>query len=202
MRIILDIRPSLFILFALAVCATATKIVNSAHFMKNLNVLAFALTADFTLVLPAFFYIFVVRRKGLPAITLVPVFILSIVIAGFILPAARQSHLDLVKKLLPLLELVALGFIAIKIRTIIRHYRETRAAEIHSAKRRELKTGDYVSIALFGAPRLMIDLKQPIKVTGLFGMQKEVRRIALTVDDEKRFRDELNERLARFAPTA
>jgi hypothetical protein len=75
-------------------------------------------------------------------------------------------------------------------------------AEIHSAKCCEKKAGDYVSIALFGTPRLMIDLKQPIKVTGFWGVQKEAQCVAFTVDDEKRFRDELNKRLNRFAPTA
>jgi hypothetical protein len=262
----------------------------------------------------------------------------AIAIAGVILPAAQQTYLDLIKKLIPLLELVVLGFLFIKIRAIIKHYHaskvtaiysiealvasfqhvlgasvpakilvaellllyhafggwfkkftsrdpehavfsyhrrvgytaimcvvtlillvETTAlhllllhwsalaawiftglslysllwligdyhairlhpivldethlhlrigmrwraiiplsdiAEIQSPLRREKNTDD-MNFALFGSPRLVIALRQPVKIRGLFGIQKEARRLALTLDDEKRFRQELSNRLNR-----
>ncbi len=339
MRFALDCRAVTFVFLASAVFATAAWIVGSPHFTKNPDVLALAVTVDMVIILPAFFYFWIVRKRRLATLAFVPVFILAIVIAGIILPAAQQTYLDLVKKLIPLLEVLVLGFLIIKIRAIIRHYRaskvtaiystdalaasfqhvlgastpanilvtellllylafggwfkkftsrapehaifsyhrrvgyttitcvvalillvETTAlhillqrwsalaawiftglslysllwligdyhairlhplvldethlhlrigmrwratiplsgiAEIQNLSRREKSVDDYVSVALFGSPRLVMALRQPITIKGLFGIQKETWRLALTIDDEKRFRQELNGRLNR-----
>ncbi len=344
MRFALDFRLVTFVSLASLVFATAAWIVGSPHFTQNPDTLALALTMDMVVILPAFFYFWIVRKRRLPPLAFVPVFILAIVIAGIILPATQQTYLDLIKKLIPLLEVLVLGFLVIKIRAISKHYRagkltaiystdalvasfqrvlgastptnilvtellllyhafggwfkkftsrdpdhaifsyhrrvgytaimcvvallllvETTAlhlllqhwsalaawiftglslysllwligdyhairlhpivldethlhlrigmrwratiplsdiAEIQNLSRREKSDDDYVSVALFGSPRLVMALRQPIKIKGLFGIQKETRRLALTIDDEKRFRQELNVRLNRLAATA
>ncbi|HEY0607782.1 MAG TPA: hypothetical protein VGD58_33010 [Herpetosiphonaceae bacterium] len=50
----------------------------------------------------------------------------------------------------------------------------------------------YLNLALFGEPRLILDLKEPVVVQGLFGIQRAAARIGLSVDDEARFLTELN----------
>jgi len=339
MRFALDFRFVTFVFLALAVFATAAWIVGSPHFTQNPDVLALAVTMDMVIILPTFFYFWILRKSRLPTLAFVPVFILAIVIAGIILPAAQQTYLDLVKNLIPLLEVLALGFLFIKIQAITKQYRANKAtaiystealvasfqrvlgastpanilvtellllyhafggwfkkftsrdpehavfsyhrrvgytaimcvvtlillvettalhlllqrwsalaawiftglslysllwligdyhairlhpivldethlhlrigmrwratiplndiAEIQSPSHREKNADDYVSLTLFGSPRLVIFLQQPIKIRGLFGIQKKTRRLALTIDDEKRFRQELNNRLNR-----
>jgi hypothetical protein len=339
MRFVLDFRLVTFVSLATLVFATAAWIVSSPHFTQNPDALALAVTMDMVIILPAVFYFWIVRKRRLPTLAFVPAFILAIVIAGIILPAAQQTYLDLVKKFIPLLEVLVLGFLVIKIRAINQHYRankmtaiystealaasfqrvlgasrptnilvaellllyhafggwfkkftsrdpeqavfsyhrrvgytaimcvvtlillvETTAlhllllrwsalaawiftglslysllwligdyhairlhpivldethlhlrigmrwratiplndiAEIQNPSRREKNTTDCVSLALFGSPRLVMALRQPVKIKGLFGIQKETRRLALTIDDEKRFQQELNERLNR-----
>jgi hypothetical protein len=337
MRLTLNIHLFLFAILGLAICATEMWIVNSAYFLQNSSVLSFAIMLDLVIGLPVLYYIFIVRQRRIPIITLVPMLVLSIVIASFILPAAQQAPLDFIKKFIPLLELLVLGFIAVKIRTIVKHYRQAKLTEIYftealtaslertfgalpvvpifvtefsllyyacggwfkqfegwdsshlafsyhrkigyaailsalalvlivettalhillqqwstlaawiftglsiyslfwligdyhaqrlhpivlskthlhlraglrwratiqfsdigaieKAKPRESKAADYMNFTIFGQPHLVINLKQPVIVTGLFGIKKKVQRIGLTVDDEKQFREALNKRI-------
>jgi hypothetical protein len=336
MRLTLNTHPFLFAILGLAICATEMWIVHSTYFLQNPSMLSLAITLDIVLGLPALYYFFVVRQRRIPAITLVPVLVLAIIIASFILPAAQQALLNVIKKFIPLLELFVLGFIAVKIRTIVKHYRQAKLTEIYftealaasleralgalpivpilvtefsllyyawggwfkrfkswnsshlafsyhrktgyaailgalglilivettalhillqqwsalaawiftglsiysllwligdyhaqrlhpivlsethlhlraglrwraiipfsdieaiqTAKPRESKAVDYMSFTIFDQPRLMIYLKQPVLVTGLFGIKKRVQRIGLTVDDEGRFREALSKR--------
>jgi hypothetical protein len=143
MRFALDFRVATFVCLAFAIFSTAAWIVGSPHFAKNPNVLALAVTMDMVIILPAFFYFWIVRKRRLPRLAVIPVFVLAILVAGVILPTAQQTYLALVKKVIPLLEVLVLGFLAVKI---------------------------------------------------------QARRLALAIDDEKRFRQELNNRLNRIAP--
>ncbi len=343
MRLTLNIHLFLFAILGLGICATEMWIVHSAYFLQNPNVISFAMTLDLVIGLPVLYYIFVVRQRRIPAITLVPVLVLAIVIASFILPATQQAPLDFIKKFIPLLELLVLGFIAIKIRTIVKHYHQAKLTEIYftealaaslerslgalpivpilvtefsllyyawggwfkqfkswdsshlvfsydrktgysailgalalvlivettalhillqqwstlaawsftglsfysllwlfgdyhaqrlhpivlskahlhlraglrwratipfsdigaiqKAKPRESKAADYMNFTIFGQPRCVIDLKQPVIVTGLFGITRKVQRIGLAVDDEGQFREELSKRIEEAAET-
>lgn len=337
MRFVLNIHLFLFAILGLAICATEMWIVHSTYFLQNPSVLSLAITLDIVIGLPVLYYIFIVRQRRIPAITLVPVLVLAIVIASFILPAAQQSLLDFIKKFIPLFELVVLGFIVVKIRTIVKHYHQAKLTEIYftdalaaslertfgalpivpilvtefallyyawggwfkqfkswdsshltfsyhrkngygailgalvlillvettalhillqqwstlaawiftgfsiyslfwligdyhaqrlhpivlskthlhlsaglrwrasipfsdisaiqNAKPRENKDADYMSLTIFGQPRLVIGLKQPVLVTGLFGIKKKAQRIGLAVDDERQFREALRKRI-------
>jgi hypothetical protein len=334
MRLTLNIHLFLFATLGLAICATEMWIVHSAYFLQNPSVFAFAIALDLVMGLPVLYYIFVVRQRRIPALTLVPVVVLAIVIASFILPATQQAPLDFIKKFIPLLELFVLGLIAIKIRTLVKQYHQAKLSAIYltdalttsleqtlgaslfvtiiiteflllycavggwfkqfkrrdssyrafsyhrktgyaavlgvlvlvligettalhillqqwntvaawiftglslysllwlmgdfhaqrlhpivlskahlhlragmrwratipfsdigaiqKANPRERKAAGYMSLAIFGQPRLVIRLKQPVIVTGLFGITKEVQRIGLAVDDERQFQEALS----------
>jgi len=333
----LNLYWPLFIALAASICAAEIWIASSAFFMQNPNALAFGITADIVIAIPSLYYFFVVRKKQAPLITLVPVMVLSLAVASFILPAGQQNYLEVAKKAVPLLELAALGYIAAKIRAIIKNFHAAKQSEIYfidalteSCKRvlgrlpalgfvlteftlvyfafggwfkkfanldsnnmpfsyhrkngyaailgviimvlitetialhlllqiwskvaawiftglsiyglfwllgdyqamrlhpivlsreclylraglrwrtviplaeiagiqkfnsREKRTGDYLGLAVFGDPRLVIHCRQPVLVQGLFGIKREACRIGLTVDDEKLFLETLHQRL-------
>ncbi len=121
----------LFIALAVSICAVEIWIVSSAFFAQNPGALAFGITFDLVIGIPALYYFLVVRKKRAPAITAIPITILTFVIAGFILPAAQQNYLEWVKKIIPLFELVVLGFIIVKIRTMVKIFRDVKQREIY-----------------------------------------------------------------------
>jgi hypothetical protein len=127
----LNLYWPLFIALAVSVCAVEIWIVSSAFFAQNPSALAFGITLDIVIGIPALYYFLVVRKKRAPAITVIPITILTFFIAGFILPAAQQNYLDWVKKIIPLFELVVLGFIIVKIRTIVKIFRDVKQREIY-----------------------------------------------------------------------
>lgn len=59
---------------------------------------------------------------------------------------------------------------------------------------RDARPPDYLSFARAGEARLVLVLRHPIRVHGLFGMGKHVSRIGLFVDDINAFRAELEQR--------
>ena len=55
--------------------------------------------------------------------------------------------------------------------------------DVRRPKPSDAKSPDYLTFARAGEARLVIALKQPVRVHGLFGIQKEVSRIGLFADD-------------------
>lgn len=112
----------LFVGMVITICAIAIGIVASTSFAENPDLFAWAITFDIALGIPTLYYCLVVRRKQAPPFTLVPIFILSVVLASLILPVAQHAYLDLLKLAIPALELFLLSYIVIKIRAIIKNY--------------------------------------------------------------------------------
>jgi hypothetical protein len=56
-----------------------------------------------------------------------------------------------------------------------------------------------LNLAISGEPRLILDLKEPVIVHGLFGIQKKASRIGLSVDDEALFQAALSKHIASAA---
>lgn len=84
-----------------------------------------AVTVDLVLIIPALHYLLVVRRHRLPAITVVPVFFLSLAIASVVLPADDRALYDLVVRLAVPLELGVAGYILYR---LLLGWRAIRAA--------------------------------------------------------------------------
>lgn len=66
----------------------------------EVGVFSAALTLDFTLVVPALVYIFVIRTGRLPLITLVPVFVAGYAMANLTIPHQHQEALDMIRFLI------------------------------------------------------------------------------------------------------
>ncbi len=52
------------------------------------------------------------------------------------------------------------------------------------------KRQDYLNAVVFGAPRYLIDLEQPVTASGPYGIQRQVNQVAFTIDDPDRFEEE------------
>lgn len=92
-------------------------IVNSTAFQYNERFLSIVLTFDLTVFLPLA-YFFLIRKTAIPKFSVIPIFILSIVLASAIIPGKHQGVLDMIKYLITPIELFVFGFIAYKIHKI------------------------------------------------------------------------------------
>ena len=63
------------------------------------------------------------------------------------------------------------------------------------------RAAGYLHAALLGAPRLLLDLDEPVEVEGLYGLAKRgVSRVGVTVDDHAVFMAELEARVRAASP--
>lgn len=98
----------------LAIMLIALAIVSSEAFSANPNELAVAITVDLTLISPLL-YLILVRKSKLPKITVIPVFVLGLIVTGLILPSQHHATLDFIKTwVLPFVELTAIGVVTWK----------------------------------------------------------------------------------------
>ena len=65
---------------------------------------------------------------------------------------------------------------------------------VQTPKRNDAKSRDYLSFARAGEAQIVLVLEQPVRVSGLFGITKEVSRIGLFFDDTRAFRAEIERR--------
>lgn len=103
--------PLMFVCVVAAVYATALVVVGQLSHLEERRAVAIALTFDLVVVVPLAFYLLVVRRRGLPIVTLAPIVLLSALAASRILPADQQQTLRVLEALAIPLELGLIGWI-------------------------------------------------------------------------------------------
>ncbi|MEO9485458.1 MAG: hypothetical protein ABJG47_18505 [Ekhidna sp.] len=97
---------------------------NSSHFTANPSGLSLAITFDLLVTTPVIYFL-IIRKRNIPKTTLVPVFILGIVIASIILPSEHQFYLSQVKTwFLPFLEIGVVTYLIITIRKAFRKFKQ------------------------------------------------------------------------------
>ena len=105
-------------------------LVQTPVFAANQSTLSLAITIDLLLSIPAIYY-FLIRKKKIPKTTVVPVFILGLVVASFIIPKENQYLLQLAKTwLLPLVELGILSYVAFKVYKTVRLFKREKKNSI------------------------------------------------------------------------
>ncbi len=67
-------------------------------------------------------------------------------------------------------------------------------AAVEKFRTREQRGKEYLSLALFGAPRLLLRCKAPVLVQGLFGIKRVITQIGLCVDEEQLFLESMRSR--------
>ncbi len=108
----------------LLLIATIILIAKSSIFSSNTSLLSNAITIDILLAIP-FIYFLLIRKKNISKLTVVPLFVIGIIIASYIIPKEHQSLLSIVKTwMLPIVELSVISFIIFKIRKIITHFKK------------------------------------------------------------------------------
>ena len=122
-RRILPLLP--FIIPALCI------IVSKSHYFDEDPVsLSMAITFDLLITTPVLYFL-AIRKREIPNTTVVPVFILGIVIASIILPTEHQFYLSLVKTwFLPFLELAIVTYVILTIRKAYRAIKQHTNEEL------------------------------------------------------------------------
>jgi hypothetical protein len=101
----------LFACICIAVYATAVLFARRLHHLEGAGTVAMGLTIDMVVLVPAAFYFLVVRRRGKPIVSLIPVIVLSIVFASRIVPPVHQQPLQFFEAAAVPLELFLIGWI-------------------------------------------------------------------------------------------
>lgn len=110
-----------FFLLALAIVTATWLVINSAAFAERPDLMAMASTIDLTLIIPLIYFL-CIRKSSIPKITVLPVFVLSMVLASQLIPSDYQQTLTYIQYLVPLIELFVIGFIIYNVRKTVKAY--------------------------------------------------------------------------------
>ncbi|HEX6042163.1 hypothetical protein [Longimicrobium sp.] len=115
-----------FALSAILVYATTLAIVSSPLLAAAPRALSAAITIDLLVTVPLLYWFLAVRRARVPAVTLLPVFLVSLAAARLILPEGYEGWLGLASlTVLPLVEVAVMGVAAVRTRRMVRRMRAT-----------------------------------------------------------------------------
>lgn len=110
-----------FFLLAATVIAATWFVINSSAFTQRPDLMAMASTLDLTLLIPLIYFL-CIRKTSIPKITLVPVFVLSMVLASQLIPSNYHQTLGYVQYAIPLIELFVIGYIVYTVRKTFKAY--------------------------------------------------------------------------------
>lgn len=111
-------------MLVLAIMLIALGVVSSTAFQTNPTELALAITVDLTLISPLLYFL-LVRKSNVPTITVIPVFILGMIVTGLILPGQHHTTLNFIQTwILPLVELTAVSIITWKFLQLRKTFRQ------------------------------------------------------------------------------
>jgi hypothetical protein len=89
------------------------------------DLLASAMTFDLVVLIPLAYYLLLVRRRGWPVFSVAPVFLVSLGLAGLIVPDDHQALLQVFQMLVVPVELFLLGYIGVHAYRAVQHLRTT-----------------------------------------------------------------------------
>ncbi len=122
----INFRKLIFLL-PVAIVLGCIYVAGSPLFLENPHQLAMAITFDLLVSTPVIYFL-IIRKTTIPKTTVVPVFILGLVVASVILPAEHQTHLSLVKTwFLPFLEIGIITYLIITIRKAFKKIRQNQS---------------------------------------------------------------------------
>ncbi|WP_237276179.1 hypothetical protein [Tenacibaculum ovolyticum] len=108
----------------LLLISTLFLIINSFFFIEYPKELSIGITLDLLITIP-FVYFLIIRKKEIPKITVITLFVIGIVIASIMIPEQHQSFLSQIKTfVLPVVELGVFSFLIFKARKIIQELKK------------------------------------------------------------------------------
>ena len=119
----------LFAGIVIGVYTSALAVANLLPYLERPRAVAVGLTLDMVAVVPLAFYLLIVRRRGLPLVTLAPVLVLSVVAAAQILPPNHQEPLRILESLAAPLELALVSWIVWRAARALRTARRDATAD-------------------------------------------------------------------------
>ena len=103
---------------------------SSTAFQQNPDMLSMGITIDLILTGPLLYFL-LIRKRDIPKITVVPLFIIGLVVATLILPKENQFLLSQVKTwVLPIVELTVVTIVILKVRKVVKHYKSNPNASV------------------------------------------------------------------------
>ncbi len=100
--------------------------VQSEQFLANADLLSLGITFDLVILIPALFFL-AIRKSKLPKTLVLPILLLGVLLATFILPEGNQRYLEMAKSwLVPLVELGVISYVVWKVTKTIKLYKETQ----------------------------------------------------------------------------
>ena len=122
----INLRQLAFLL-PIALILGCIYVAKSPLFEANPSQLSWAITFDLLVTTP-FIYFLIIRKRKIPKTTLVPVFIVGIVVASIVLPSEHQYYLSLVKTwFLPFLELAVISYLIFTIRKAFKKIKDNQS---------------------------------------------------------------------------
>ena len=116
----LAIATTLFLMFGLFILAKKVLISNTSSALTS------AITLDFALIIPIIYFL-LIRKSNVPKTTTIPIFIIGIVIASYVIPYQHQGLLNVIKTwILPIVEFLVATFVIIKVRKLIKVFKKTK----------------------------------------------------------------------------
>ena len=105
-------------------------LIQSSFFSEAPDVMSRAITLDLLVLVPLVYFL-IIRKRNIPKITVLTVFVLGMVLLSYFLPEEHQQWLDIVKTfVLPVIELGILSFVMYKVVQLSKAYRkENRASQ-------------------------------------------------------------------------
>ena len=163
--------------FVLCVLTVSFFIVRTGEYSRHTDLLSLAVTLDIVLLIPGTYLLFA-YAMGWRKITVIPVFVLSLVSAHLLLPEQGESYLKIAELALVPIEIFVLVFVTIKVRQVRRGYREARGPEAEFQQ-----TLEAVLASVFDHPRFVRILATELSIIhyGLFAWRKRPR---YTTNDE------------------
>jgi hypothetical protein len=101
----------LFLGFIAFVYTVAWLVVGRLPAMESASVVAAALTCDLVILVPFVYYMMFVRRGGHSILRVVPVVVISVVMASLVLPSSHQDALHFLEKIVAPIEIGLLGWV-------------------------------------------------------------------------------------------
>ncbi|HSE40887.1 MAG TPA: hypothetical protein VLH08_08995 [Acidobacteriota bacterium] len=135
-------RVFLFSSVLLVLLAAEYWITRSYFFNENPELISLGVALDITLGVPILFYFFIAKPRKYSALSLLPVFLASIALAAFMLPADHQTFLSKEKKIIPFIEVAAVLYICFKIPGIWKRYKNAKETELYISDAFEAAAGD------------------------------------------------------------
>ncbi len=105
-------------------------VINSSFYIKYPNELSVGITLDLLLTMPVVYFL-IIRKKEIPKITIVSLFVIGIVVASLIIPQQHQSLLSQIKTfILPVAELGLFCFFVFKARKIRQEFKKQQSSHL------------------------------------------------------------------------